>query len=1179
MTAGIARPILLRLFAEGIEIPCMSAQVTVQPNAPAQCVLQVPPSSLGIRLLPRTVIHLFFLDSLETAASVLTYRGDARQAREQRPSLYEVSKQRANEFLNGEELEREERNHRYKLLFGGEFVGFGTQQSATSRSLVLQCLDFTNYWDYAYQFNNTDIFGPGIKAVLAGGATNAFTDFLSSPGEITAALLRLPSANYPALKGVMGGMIRMIEAIGGCYQQGTRFEGQNTFFSVAELRLRISQMITAYPDDKSVTRLLGGGSPDGIFGRSLGNLGEQVSIRTVFNAIARMLYLETASITSPLFVPGSHNNVKGRNPRKLSSLPQYHYISVIAAQGGPFCDEMVAAVEGTPAWDTPQKTYQEKNLLLRRLRTMQTSIGKVRGQAALDRTLSSTQNRRARVLLTSIAQKLSLVTARVQGRWSPGTKKGPITAPITKELGAIKDLFRQLYDLEIDASDAKTRTPQRLNAAIVRPNVWFSAPPRCNVLFPHHLLARSYQRNLLREPTRLLLKTHDEFFGEDELFDKYIFAPRSRTTKGKRHKGTLQELFNRDIMVHELYTGILPIFTKMGEFNILAVRGPEEWKKKPRDRPKISLAQRTANYLYYEQVFASRSMHVDAVFNPWIAPGFPGLIFDRQVSVEDVKAYQKKLKAGGAATEERYLMGTHYLGNFSQVTHQASPMQAQTSIEVQYPREYAETTEFLGGAVSDDQVVIKRFGTDAVRNHTVAALEKPRVGGIGLFYGVIEEVVEVSDGVEGMVFPVYTGPRRIGDTSEDGQAVVGKLVRLSEASPTLARKIGDKEVTFRAFRIKEAIPRYRRDKVDLPAEEAIRPGWYDDVWHPSKIGLAYQHFFQTGSITDATQVADADGAKGPVDVDKDARDRLAEDASGRKVGDQTEGLTPALLSLDQDASIEQAVDYLLAVFAYISENNLNLQKFMDAYTWRPIASIPDLFGTSDLELDDRGIEVVKGIEGIHSRAFGPYTDLFGLVTPEVETVLGASKTSQARRLTDVRGPRHAAVLAYREAVRQHARKATAGQTLLSSGDDRAPEREEGKEEAPYRERGDPQVSGDSVGLECALGSDPGEHLEQGSKPRGVGPLPAGYPSDAEHGGRCGVAGSACECARPSSGSGVLPPSRPNGDGSEHGSRRTRVVSPRDPPDADRGEDTRAFQRDGEPWRCHHSRFPGGLRGK
>lgn len=1034
---GVARPIVIRLFLEGIEVPVLSANVSTQPNGPTSCVLQVPPSSLGGKLYERTLVHLFFLDSLETAGTSLTYNGAATRGRENRPTLYELSQQRNRERpLSKEEWEREERNSRYKLLFCGEVMALQEAKTATNRSLVLQCLDLTNYWDYAYQFNNSDLFGPGVKAIMGGGAGNLFTDFLSSPGEVVAGLLRLPSSNYPALKGVMGGMIRLIESIGGCYRQDNKFMGQNVFFSIAELRLRISQLLTAYPDDRSVNRLLGGGSPDGIFGRTLGNLGEQVSIRTVFNAIAGILFLETFNVPSPLFVPGSNNNVLGRNPRILINVPSMNYVSSIAGQGVLFCKEMVAVVESTDKGSDNKTTAKEKQLVSRRLSYMNQQVQKLLQRTRQDKKLDSAQNKRVRTLLQQIAQKLTVATSRLNQKWQPGMKSGPAVTAVQTPLKEAQTLFQQILDLELDLSDANTRSPQRLNMAIVRPNVWFSAPPRCNVLWPHHIFSQNYSINFMQQPTRLLLKVHDEFFGEDELFDNYFFAPRNRTLKGKRHKGTMAELFSREIMQHELFTGIVPLFTKMGEFNILAIRGLDEALKKPKDRPKISLAQRTANFLYFQKRFAARSMSIECTFNPYLAPGFPGLVFDRYVTPEDVEEYLASVAKDGKATpEKRHLLGSHYLGSFSRVSHTVSPFQAQTSIEVDYPREYGEPDNFTPDA-KEDQTIVTRFGSDGVRNYVVAALEKPKLRGIGLHYGVIQEVAEVTEAVgrregsesntAGSTFPIYTGPRRQGETAEDGTAEIGVPVELGKVSPTLAARLGaDKVVTFRAFRIREAIPRYRRDVIDLPAEEMIRPGWYDDVWKPSRIGLAYQHFLQTGAITDPMQIGDPGKPSSPA-ARKNVRDRLVEEQTGKTVGTPQDGVVDAVLSLDENSSVEQAVDFLLTVFAYIQQGNLSGQKFTDAYTWRPIASIPDVFGTSDLELDARGIDVIRGVEGIHSRAFGPYDDLFGLVTPEIEEIFGEKKTSRARSEGDVRGRRYNRVLAYRQAVQQRVQKGRVG---------------------------------------------------------------------------------------------------------------------------------------------------------
>jgi hypothetical protein len=1032
---GAGRPARIRLFLEGIEVPVISAQISSQPNAPAQCVLQLPPAELGTRLLPRTLVHLFFLDSLEEVAKLVSYRGsDTTYQKEQGPTLYEIAKERGASGAESEEdLERDERNSRYKLLFCGEVMGFQWAKSPMSRSLVLQCLDLSNYWDYAYQFNNTDIFGPSLKAVLSGGATNLFTDFLSSPGEIATGLLHLPSANYPALKGLMGGIIRLVESIGGCYQQGTKFHGQNIFFSIAELRLGISRMITAYPGDKTVQRLLGGGNYDSLFGRSLGNLGEQVSIRTVLNAVANMVYHEAFSIPSPAYVPSTSLDPKGGNRKKLSSIPAYRQYFLLANQGVDFTKELVQILQESEPASTQANARLSRTQLVKRITGFVNKVARTRQLSRQEPQLNTGPNKKLGATLDQIRIHLQRTSALVNRRWFPGMPQSRQRNEIVVEVNKAAVLFGVLVRLTLDVSDPKTRTPSRLNTHIVRPDVWFAPPPRCNVVFPHHTLSMNYTRNWMQEPTRLLLKVHDEFFGEDELFDSFFFAPRAQTIKGKRHKGTLQELFQGEIMSHELYTGILPIFTKMGEFNIFALRGVEEFQKKV--KPKVSLAQRSANYLYFKQRFASRNMTLQLIFSPWLVTGFPGVVLDRYVDPESAEEYLRKLEAKGLERgQATRLLGTHFLGNFAQIQHSLSPTQAETTVQIQFPREFEESTEFLGPSIAADQVVVKRFGSDAIRTYTVAALEKPKVGSIGIYYGAVQRVSEVTPSNPGEFFPVYTGPRRVGDPTQDGQSNIGVPVRLGDVSPTLASTQGvNKVVTFKAYEIREAIPRYRREIVDMPAEEIVRPGWYDDVWHPKNVSQVYQHYFRVDAITGKTVI----GEVGSADPGTETlpRDELARQALGLPIdkpggpaiqgaavdGQESGGAStriPSILTLDEDSSIEQAVRFILLTYSYIVNGNLSAQKFSDAYCWRPIASLPDVFGTSDLRLDVRGIDVEQGVEGFHSRAFGPYDDLFGLVTPEVTEVLGAKKSDQARKEGDIRGVKHRAVLDYVEAVKQ-----------------------------------------------------------------------------------------------------------------------------------------------------------------
>ena len=977
---GTAQRLQLRCFLEGIEVPIIAATVQATPNAPASCTLQLPPLPEGTRLLPRTLVHVFFLDFYEVQSPLLSDASTAPglvTSGKVTPTMYERSVLRGvdgdggatGEFIDATAVP-EYRNQRYKLLFGGEVVGFTWSKNVANRCLVLQCLDWSNYWDYAYQWNNTDLFGPGVKALFSGGSTNLFTDFLDEPGSVILRLIQGTSTQYPALKGLLGGIVHLLEAIGGSYFTGKKYAGQNIFFSMAELRLHITQMITAYEKDPTASRLIGGQTYDSLFGRRLGGLGQQTSFRQAINALMSMIFHETYAIPTPLYVPGTAGTVSGTTRRTVRDIPAFSFIATTA-------DGLIRSVENVKTSldvvgnaDHPARVLQNTLgiQLNDAIRLVKSTIGRIKGKEV----------QAAKGYYGTALASLAKAKKLLQG-WHPGDKHSSDASKAPLDDAIVR--LRRAASMEI-SSRQKGAIPARLNQQIFRPDVWFSAPPRCNVLFPEHYTQLNYQRSFLQEPTRLLLKTNDEFFGEDELFDKFYFAPKGKTLKGQRD--SLRSVLANDLLDHEMFTGILPVFEKMGELNI----------------------------------FAARQMQVSGRFNPYIVPGFPGLIIDKYVDAETTERRQKLIdQYGGTTTDIQKLLGTHFLANFTEITHTVDQQSGRTDINCSYPRQVEESVEFLG-VIEASQTVRKRFESDALRSTFVAALTPPKRFSLGPSFGNITAVEDVTTTYQGhgvdadIKLPFYQGPRRTGTGEPRIHVPVGLTLPASKYGADVVSLVGNENqlVTFRAFEVMEEVPRYRQEKVDLPAEEYIRPGWYGDCWHPALIGKVYEQFFQTGAITDEQQVTGLDGASVGVPTQK-AIDALAEAAQGVTYDDPRTA-TAALLALDRDAGIQQAVGFLVQTYSYVKQGGADVEEFLRSYTWRPIASMVDMFGTSDLELSKDGLAVLQGIEGFHSRAFGPYEDLFGLVTSDIETVLGLGRASRAAKNGDTRKRKQDAVKEY-----------------------------------------------------------------------------------------------------------------------------------------------------------------------
>lgn len=991
----------LRLFLEGVEVPCIAANVQTAPNSPAMCSIQIPPLPEATRFLPRTLVHLYFLDFYDGQSPLISNRGSSiSQTKKNDPSAYNQSlKQHQQSDTDTTKLVQQEQ---YKLLFGGEIVGWTWTKNQNQRSIVLQCLDWSNYWDYAYQWNNTDLFGPGIKAMFSGGGTSLFTDFLEDEGQAIIRILNQPSVQYPKLKGLLGGLIHLIEAVGGSYYYGKQFAGENLFFSLAELRLHISQMVTAYEKDPTASRLLNADGYDGLFGRTLGGLGQQVSIRQAINALMGVIFHETYAIPTPLYVPGTDGTTSGTVMKSLSQNPRYANIPATAQSVIDAINDVEASLSSS-GFTSSALGGADLPLASR----FQFMINSIKG---LVRTTTN-QLQQVKGLLSSAMKSLGNAKA-ASAKWSPGAPASVVSA-ITSPLDDAKKLLTQVTEYTVAQTAPGKGIPARLNQQIFRPDVWFSAPPRCNVLFPEHYSQLQYSRSFLQEPTRFLLKTNDEFFGEDELFDAFYYAPKAFTVATQ--KRNLAAMSRNDLLDHELFTGILPVFEKMGELNIFGARSGTS---SGQHLAKVGLAQRSTNFLYFKHRFSARQMSVSARFNPYVVPGFPGLIIDKWVDAQALADRQALIdKYGGVNPDINQLLGTHFLGNFTQVEHSVDQRSGTTNIVVSYPRQPDEGIEFLG-ATAADQTVQQRFGNDALRKTDVAALNAPKVLSIGPNYGQIVAVQNVtqeytgsSDGL-GMQLPLYDGPRNAGTGVPTTKVPVGIKQAASKYGQAVSTLIGDPnaQVTFSAWRVQEQVPRYRQTTVDIPAEEYIRPGWYGDCWHPSLIGQVYDQFFQTGAITDYQTVSDAGGASTGVSY-QEAEDALASAANGVDFSDPRT-VAPALLTLDKNSSIQSAVGFLVQTYSYVKLASLDTDEFIRSYVWRPIASMTDMFGSDDLQLSADGFSVVQGIEGFHSRAFGPYNDLFGLVSPDLNSVVGIKRNSTAAQKADVRKRRQDAIKEY-----------------------------------------------------------------------------------------------------------------------------------------------------------------------
>jgi hypothetical protein len=1134
----------LRLFLEGIEIPVISANIQSAKNAAAVASIQIPANDYVLDLKPRTLVHLFFKDLYNGSPpeSLVSVRGPAGLTYQRRevpdPELEGLfPPERFQSTPDQDQVDLE--NDQYKLCFGGEVVGVQFQKTPGSRGVVLQCVDWTSYWDIAYQYqvSGYSLGRGGIRAAFTGAATSVFNDFLEGSADQVMRIFQTPPRSWPSQRGsLLGALMHVIEAIGGVYFGERAVRGTNDWFSLAEMRLHLTQMVGANPyrqsDEIRLMRARGFGS---LFRRNLSQLGKLVTIRAVLNSLQRYIFHEHVPITTPRFIPALQDpNLPRYETLTLEGDEETRALARAARQVKGTAEELKQRQENSTDVEAAESQSRQRGNLTTQIRSAirtcdraARSAGLVgvqgEGETRLGEFFTIPEIRRA---FASSSRDLGAVLQLLRRR---DDRRGQF--PVVGSLEAVEILLRcdAIIERMQETLDSRHRRrvqrrssqpdpPPRLLMTIYRPDVWMVSPPRCNVIFPELYSNFTYGRNFQAEVTRLLLRTHSAFFGSDFLFDGYFMAP-SRVAGARRNRpiqggrvGRDPDYTDppawvaRDLLQHELYTGIIPSFERMSDLNLHALRG--RFARNP-EGGRIAYAQLACNHIFFQYRFKSRQLSMSGKFNPYIAFGFPTVIIDKYLPIDQLtNEYDARIAARvaqatlegegdiarpGIPEEERQQIheqnraravdtlrgllqqrpNTHYLGTPESLVHSISASQGgTTSIQMGYARTTNERSEYLG-----DNTYRRR--ARRIRNrdipHVVAALQPPQPGERGPRGGlIVEPVTEVTNrytrrgrrgaadrsaGPQGRfasssTLPLYTPNRRylIQGRRRGTRVLVGIRQPVNDYPPEVRSLIGvggefqsdtvDDQVSFRAYRIVERIGVYETEAQNIPPEELVFPPWYGEHYRSNNIGALYAFFFGTGAVTDpisvvasganAVRVAQQfDGGTISPSVEGESEAPAAErvtsvefqerfaggarrTATDVSTGDEApppgfsevvdEGTGPpgepdpegpdgetTLAQVEAASPIAVGIEEVVRAYSLVKINRFDVHQFIRSYTWRPIATIVDLFGTANLEINDDG-EVVRGREGFHSRAFGDFDDLRQLVGPgegnRPQTVLG-----------------------------------------------------------------------------------------------------------------------------------------------------------------------------------------------
>lgn len=1044
MTTKVS-PLGLRLFLEGIEVPVISASVTVQPDMPATAAIQIIPTDMGLHFLPRTLVHLFFLDTYLTDEE----REEARKVGDK------TAQKRASVTVEQSEMDRyDTEDFAYKLLFTGEVIGFNYKKTPTGRQLVLQCMDLSSYWDTCYQFfSDYSAGGNGLtdKYHQFVGAGSGIFDNLGGHNWVISKLINSPprSPEYQKCEGLLGGLIHLLEAVGGLRYRNNDFKGfkgVNDFFTIAELRYGLLSMLGAIQADKSSAKLYAAKAFNEWIRNGMTSLGTLVSFRDMLNHINQYIFHNIYPNPAAFYVPGG--TVKAKRTVRAGTTPLIDAAAGATAKNN--LKKILVTLHkalndiGITLGGKSEKGEDSFGLIPTIYQALQDANLQMKQEISL---IEKSKGKDINVVLEDLRAIQSDMQKAVD---EMPTEGGDELNKVEKAGSYAEDAAKSLYDFlgkqraRFKIEDIPVPGASFLYSQLFLPEVFFVSPPRCNVIFPDQYFDLNFSRNFMREITRLSAQGGLGLLGGgrqgSELFCSSYLAPPIKDVKGKLLLATMSQ-GARVLLPHEVHSGIIP--------KVEWITDGQRWGAKAAKKKvdKVFYLQRLANFQFFLHRWSARQLSITGIFNPNIVAGLPAVIIDRSAPSPAVVEHLEKLL-------RRRMLPTQFVGKIHGYTHSIGQEGGSTSIQFVYARTHRGLDdEFLGilnkeiteeGPKNTLETNPKQLATGLDPASLLKAKNEVKTSQPGSqerkhAQAKLNARVDQFTNIRKSIVRMWTEQKLKAKINVPG---LGKLKKVTTSGNALLTKplsdnLGISEDYFekkkRSVMAKDAgvqvtiealagvyvidVPEKitveyvqilgtgRFERSGLSFEDAVRPSWFtEEVWKNDKITEAvYKPLLGTLAITDDVSLGQdqQDELLKRHKVDQTKRIEFSET---NPYAQGSEGTAAVETTADGKfkytvipGSVEETIDGLSLVYGMMKERSGDIHQFIRDFTRRPIANIVDMLGTQNLEFgpDGKVLDPDTMIEGFHSRAFGDYNTDVQLPEKEGGTTKAGQKACGA----------------------------------------------------------------------------------------------------------------------------------------------------------------------------------------
>lgn len=650
--------------------------------------------------------------------------------------------------------------------------------------------------------------------------------------------------------------------------------------------------------------------------------------------------------------------------------------------------------------------------------------------------------------LYNMAEEMRNTCAKMKSRQVDGTqgnaapnydekKSGKVASTLLHDQDKYWEIRRKAEEFMKKASrfmgvpytTKKVKIPlrDRLLTTYFHPDLFMAPPPKCNVIFPDQVQSIQFSRNWMSEISRLWL--HGRTASGRNKKDCY-FSPNAQMTNGPSNEDCLGAVKKGAsfIMNHEKYTGIIPTIVGLGDNDIFKKIHKKEIKKLKKEAKEKGEAfdpanvvgeakyspqphlQRAANYMFFAQRYATRTVRVTLRYSPQLVAGMPALVLDPIRAKSRIMAYsgEGSTKHPDDANVARYQgmvepkreqypdsasfaeamkmyeaskydisakpLGTHYIGVIAEIYHVLDISGgAQTVVTLAKCREHNEGADIFGNPDKDGKVSATRKKTSwswrtikppKGQDTDYAPITKLD-GSLGEGKTVAATSPEDAQVILGTRWSKGTRYRIVPEKDSTGgykKATMPGSVDVQDGYqvPIQESRMDGSHLNAVEVKVQRLRKHVTTHKVKFSWEATVTPPWFSNIYTPSKIGKEfYLPMYGCGSVLDdpPIQVANRADVKkmnvNPttgVETQDDTGVAVVQLPFAVGAGEEYREIRIPAEYVDPSATTAQAADSLADIWLGLKEIEASTDLFIDAYNSRSYADIIQVMGNQNPSL-------------------------------------------------------------------------------------------------------------------------------------------------------------------------------------------------------------------------------------